>query len=703
MTLTNEPSNIYKFGDLLAALPVVHDGIGGSRFYLGEDIESQYEYGLVNLAAFLAQAMKETIQYDACDENSWDIVNTKYPVSNACGQLGQSYQDYNCPSHESHMACPFDPTMKITATTHATWYGAPPPLFCTPRSEEMPWTGYWDHSYYCNNSWKDPPEFCNVYAGQKSGRFDNSVAVSSRGGRTDVEGCCWWGRGVIQTTGLCNYGKLNYFLGARAAAEGRDAKYPDIDFCKTPDVICSSEEHSELKWIAGLYYWMKEVQDYNIDGWYYKTQLHKFVNSGMKDMSFIDAISGIVNRGCHNPPCATGDVDGLHDRRSNFEKVLRAFNLPYSRDDGSRPSATKTLPPIPAPIPAPGGALLLLPNDEASYNPKLFNAMLHKLNSLRLVLEEKVLSYEATTGEGSVYVQSDLYTFDTLMESVAYAYMIGHAGKRFYVGSITADTTSLDADGHQSTPDLRYGLVNMAAFLAQSQNEGIKGNACDEYHLDSIDGKYPISNSCGQFGNNYQDYECSHKGMQCQVEANMIATAVLSGKYADSMDHYRPNFYCGPDEEFTGAYDPDTMFTVIGPFANSQGRTDVKGCCFWGRGALLTKGTCMLGKLNHYLGTEAASSGRMAMFPDVDFCRNPGDICRNIKRYPTIVWDIAFFEWVERIQEYDDGNFNYQLALQQFVDGGMRDPSFINVVSKIVAKGSASVKGTIPNQIISIF
>ena len=42
---------------------------------------------------------------------------------------------------------------------------------------------------------------------------------------------------------------------------------------------------------------MKDVQNYNVDGWYYKAELHKFVNSGMKDMSFIDAISGIVNRG----------------------------------------------------------------------------------------------------------------------------------------------------------------------------------------------------------------------------------------------------------------------------------------------------------------------------------------------------------------------------------------------------------------------
>ena len=43
-------------------------------------------YGLVNIAAFLAQAMKETIRYDACDENSWDRVGLKemYPIRLVC-------------------------------------------------------------------------------------------------------------------------------------------------------------------------------------------------------------------------------------------------------------------------------------------------------------------------------------------------------------------------------------------------------------------------------------------------------------------------------------------------------------------------------------------------------------------------------------------------------------------------------------------
>jgi hypothetical protein len=31
-----------------------------------------------------------------------------------------------------------------------------------------------------------------------------------------------------------NFGKLNYFLGKRAADEGRESRYPEVDFCKDP-------------------------------------------------------------------------------------------------------------------------------------------------------------------------------------------------------------------------------------------------------------------------------------------------------------------------------------------------------------------------------------------------------------------------------------------------------------------------------------
>ena len=68
-------------------------GVAGMYFYLGDNNgEKGYQYGLTNVAAFLAQSMKETIKYNACSENNWDLVGESgYPLSNACGQLGQRY------------------------------------------------------------------------------------------------------------------------------------------------------------------------------------------------------------------------------------------------------------------------------------------------------------------------------------------------------------------------------------------------------------------------------------------------------------------------------------------------------------------------------------------------------------------------------------------------------------------------------------
>jgi len=297
------PSTVYRFDGFFTGMQIMHsEGVAGGKLYMGGDCDHCHMYGLVNVAAFLAQAMKETIRYDACDENSWDRVGSDlmYPLSNACGQLGQSYQDYHCSEEEKHMECEVDPQMTITAVTNAKWWGAPGPLKCGPKSL-YPQTGYWDFNYVCDDIWAVPPKTCDEYEGQQGGGAVNDEPYPNGANRTDVEGCCWWGRGVIQTSGVCNFGKLNYFLGKRAADDGRESRYPDIDFCKDPEVICSSQEHSELKWIAGFFYWINEVQSYDEGDWNYINELHSYVDGGMVGDAFINAVSGIVNRGCHNP------------------------------------------------------------------------------------------------------------------------------------------------------------------------------------------------------------------------------------------------------------------------------------------------------------------------------------------------------------------------------------------------------------------
>lgn len=65
-TMDWEPSSIYRYKDLVAALSVMHkEGVANKHFYLGDDSSNGHVYGLVNIAAFLAQSMKETIKYNA--------------------------------------------------------------------------------------------------------------------------------------------------------------------------------------------------------------------------------------------------------------------------------------------------------------------------------------------------------------------------------------------------------------------------------------------------------------------------------------------------------------------------------------------------------------------------------------------------------------------------------------------------------------
>ena len=71
-----------------------------------------------------------------------------------------------------------------------------------------------------------------------------------------------------------------------------------------------------------MFYWVESLQSYNERGWDYLQELRRFVDGGMKDPAFMDAVSGIVNRGCHDPPCGTGPVDGAYERAANFKKVL---------------------------------------------------------------------------------------------------------------------------------------------------------------------------------------------------------------------------------------------------------------------------------------------------------------------------------------------------------------------------------------------
>jgi hypothetical protein len=201
------PSTVYQYDGFLRGLRLMYlEGVGELQFYVGDDDDvgpssSDDDGGRavggvgtvavhVNIAAFLAQSMKETIMYESCDENNWDVIGGQYPISNSCGQLKQEYQEYTCPEGMEHMQCDVDVDMEQVVYTNAKWYGAPGPLYCGPKSK-YEFTGYWDYGYMCDYSWEDPPRYCEDYEGQKGGREVSDKPVENRRNRTDVEGCCW--------------------------------------------------------------------------------------------------------------------------------------------------------------------------------------------------------------------------------------------------------------------------------------------------------------------------------------------------------------------------------------------------------------------------------------------------------------------------------------------------------------------------------
>jgi hypothetical protein len=127
----------YNKDDLIEAFELVlRNGFGDDQFLIGDNLN----FALLSFAGFLGQAMHETIQYDACDENNWSISTgdfimggPNYPVSAACGQANQDYQNYHCSPQEQKYECPGNFNMIQKANTNATWYGAPGPLFTAPN------------------------------------------------------------------------------------------------------------------------------------------------------------------------------------------------------------------------------------------------------------------------------------------------------------------------------------------------------------------------------------------------------------------------------------------------------------------------------------------------------------------------------------------------------------------------------------------
>ena len=210
-----------------------------------------------------------------------------------------------------------------------------------------------------------------------------------------------------------------------------------------------------------------------------------------------------------------------------------------------------------------------------------------------------------------------------------------------------------------------------------------KDDSCDEINEQVTDDKIPISNSCGQRGLSYQDMVCSDDmNIACAVDLNMELTAVTFNRQVGSP----PPLTCAPKSQrpYTGYWDTELIREENREaYANENGRVDVSGCCWWGRGVLQMKGVCSFGRLNHYVG--ASARGRSSLY-NIDFCANPEAICASSQSHE-LIWTSGLFLWIDRVQSYDQPGFNYMKGLREFGDSGFRDEEFIIKTNNIVQWG----------------
>ena len=208
--------------------------------------------------------------------------------------------------------------------------------------------------------------------------------------------------------------------------------------------------------------------------------------------------------------------------------------------------------------------------------------------------------------DGSLF-PSYQYRFDHFVDALQTMAIVGVGGEVFYLGygqnaSETSETQNANGtvDGRQRRQiqmkdedepalgavfetSLVYGLVNVAAYLAQAMTDSIIHDACDELNVDYLedddtDGRglddggdifrFPISNACGQHGRSYQDescdtvdlkYDCKSQ-MDVELLANMESQGISRGHWGGAPG----SFYCGPKDVHgtTGNYVHQKTFVV---------------------------------------------------------------------------------------------------------------------------------------------
>ena len=94
-----------------------------------------------------------------------------------------------------------------------------------------------------------------------------------------------------------------------------------------------------LRWLMGMMYWINTVQTYDQDGWSYLEKLKCFTDGSGIDAEFLEQVSRIVTRGCHDQS-SCGYAVSTDERHSKFKKILHYFGV-GSVDESNRDVPSK--------------------------------------------------------------------------------------------------------------------------------------------------------------------------------------------------------------------------------------------------------------------------------------------------------------------------------------------------------------------------
>ena len=265
--LTNR-NHLYSWRGFCDAMVAYNEG-SGKKLFLGNSTAQ----GLVNIASLLAQCMWETggvVPFSTCDESNYRGWKTA-----SCTQRsdGARYDALN----EQPWACKVDKQMRMTAVTYVSSY-AKGPLKCEPG--------------------------------------------------TVTEGCCWWGRGAIQTTGPNNYGLLQREVISKIPA------LSSIDLCTNPEAVCENEQ---TKYLGAFFFWANDIQGaiWPAQKDRFDHSLKKYVDLGFdrKDATydgadFAEGCGNVVNNGLW-----TAKAHGSDGRVAYFDKIIGEFKEAGMRAD----------------------------------------------------------------------------------------------------------------------------------------------------------------------------------------------------------------------------------------------------------------------------------------------------------------------------------------------------------------------------------